>query len=162
MRAMVFCRGSGTRQLILSELRQHSPFSAYLNEKQLRRLARACRLQRFAEGVELHSSPFYIMVTGKVRVESIATNETLCSRAEGDFFTRSVASVGKEEKKDKKNAEPSYTNHEEEEEEYDTRVVGTEAGEALLLASESKLLDLLEVVDAETRQRASQTWFPSP
>eukprot|EP00966_Prymnesium_polylepis_P277394 6409556-Prymnesium_polylepis.1 len=91
-RAMVFCGGSGTRQLILSELRQHSPFSAYLNEKQLRRLARACRLQRFAVGVELHSSPFYIMVTGKVRVESIATSETLCSRAEGDFFTRSVAS----------------------------------------------------------------------
>ena len=90
---MLCCGGGAGKTVVLEELRERSPFGAYLTGKELRQLAAACRIDRFSAGAEVRDSPFYILLTGKLRIDSLTTGETLCTRGQGAFFTRNAGLI---------------------------------------------------------------------
>ena len=57
---MVLCCGGAGKTVVLEELRERSPFGAYLESRELRHLASACRIDKFVAGQEVRDSPFYI------------------------------------------------------------------------------------------------------
>ena len=70
-----------------------SPLGAYLNEKELQELARACAIRTFKEGDSLPESPFYIVLDGAVTVMEATTGDVVCTRGQWSFFT-SLAGEG--------------------------------------------------------------------
>ena len=73
--------------LIFATLDGVSPLGAYLTEKELLLLAKACSIMHFKEGEFLPDSPFYIVVAGAVTVMDVASGDVLCTRGQWAFFT---------------------------------------------------------------------------
>lgn len=85
----LFKAGDSTKRRI-NALRLLSPFGAYLQEHELLALVKSCSIVSVRCGQQLAESPFYILITGRVAVNDIASGETVCVKHQGSFFTRRV------------------------------------------------------------------------
>jgi len=83
-------RKGSLMQRKVNALRLLSPFGAFFKEKELLDLARACSITSIRAGRELAESPFYVLISGVVTVKDTATDDILCKKHQGSFFTRRV------------------------------------------------------------------------
>lgn len=81
--------GSTLRRKVCA-LRMLSPFGAYMTEKELERLAKACAFCNIRLGAELTDSPFYVLICGRVAVKRASDEDVICTKQQGAFFTRRV------------------------------------------------------------------------
>lgn len=139
--------------------------------RQLGELAKICSSAKVSVGKLLPESPFYVIISGQVEVREIESNEVLCTKYAGAFFTRRAGLVAQQQSRgtrrtatNSRNTSPSLdvdsrksivaekiVDDEEAESTQLTNMVGKSSGKVLWVNTEKLLVFLENAASRESR-----------